>query len=433
MFYSVKDIEKELSSFSVVIVLTDTFFAPLQSHDFWPTDSASRWIPIYLPGGETIKSPRILCNLLMEVSEICTRDTHLSLSPNSVAVLSIGGGTISDLGALLAHLLFRGVAHYIVPTTLLAMVDAAVGGKSAINGGSLSKQKIVVKNLFGAISQPRGVFYRSSFLKTLEVSEFTNGLAEFLKHALLHSNQEFARVVHCVRIMHKQAIVQKKSTEAGYKAPACNFVQTALQEKFTLHTFEQVISSARFKEWIVQESLRDRSNHCLRDILNLGHTLGHAIESLLSLPHGVAVMHGVALEALIMDQLLQDNSWQQDSKKSYFPWLSDWIYLIRTLYGNAFDITCRLEKTCKAPGKFLSLLGCDKKNQHQSLVFSCRGKKGVVDVHGSKEISLGQASSASLCDYSMPVAISHIIDLLVSVLPSYQAVLLDKGNVDVDS
>jgi 3-dehydroquinate synthase len=175
-------------------------------------------------------------------------------------VLVIGGGALSDLAGFAAASVLRGVPWSVIPTTLLAMVDAAIGGKVGINHDK-------GKNLIGAFSQAETVYLTSEFLNTLSRKELNSGLGEVIKYGFL-SPQVFSMITH--------------------KAP-----------------LETIIHScATYKQSIVEKDYKEGGE---RKLLNLGHTFGHAYEKMYNLPHGVAVLIGIkAIISLFKPSLEQD-------------------------------------------------------------------------------------------------------------------------------
>ena len=176
-------------------------------------------------------------------------------------VLSIGGGITTDIGGFAAGIYKRGVRFANVPTTLLAMVDAAIGGKTGVNLDGY-------KNMVGLIRQPEFVYIDPAFLKTLPEREIRCGLAELLKTFLLADAALFEEAV------------------------------AALPEVLPEH----ILAAGRIKAQIVEE---DPFEHGRRTILNLGHTFAHAIEKLSaeSIPHGEAVAMGIVLACRLSDRL----------------------------------------------------------------------------------------------------------------------------------
>ncbi len=163
-------------------------------------------------------------------------------------VLVIGGGATSDLGGFVAATALRGIGWTVVPTTLLSMIDAAIGGKVGVN----SKYG---KNLIGNFHHPSRVLLCSDFLQTLPEEELLSGKGELLKYCIL-SHEIFEEV----------------------------------RENY--HENRWLVKCARFKESITNADFRESGE---RKILNLGHTFGHAFEKCLNLPHGIAVVYGLKL------------------------------------------------------------------------------------------------------------------------------------------
>ena len=194
-------------------------------------------------------------------SRLEDRMLELGAGRDSV-VIAIGGGMIGDLAGFTASTFLRGIPHVILPTTLLAMVDAAIGGKTGVDHP-------LGKNLIGTFQQPRLVFADLVFLESLPEREYRCGLAEAVKTAVVGDAALFRRM-------------ERTAQEIALRRPR------AMKRL--------VVSCARVKARIVELDERESS---LRAVLNFGHTLGHALELLSGyrLPHGEAVAVGMALEA----------------------------------------------------------------------------------------------------------------------------------------
>ena len=165
------------------------------------------------------------------------------------ALLALGGGVVGDLTGFVASTYMRGITYYQVPTSLIGMIDSSVGGKTGID-------MPCGKNLVGTFYQPSGVYINVSALKTLSADETLNGLGEYVKYAYLSDT------VCC------------KNVKNGY--------------------FEQAIADClNVKIKLVEEDEKDCGS---RTLLNLGHTVGHAVETLsgFTLAHGVCVAKGIA-------------------------------------------------------------------------------------------------------------------------------------------
>ena len=179
-------------------------------------------------------------------------------------LISWGGGTICDIGGMIAATFKRGIRLMNVPTTLLAMADAAHGGKNGIN---LQHQK----NVIGTFYLPEKVIVDTIFLKTLPQKELLNGFAELIKYALIGNKKLWEEL--------------KQLTKIDYKTIRPEWIDAAID----------------FKMKLVAEDLHDQG---ARQILNFGHTVGHAIERLFAekkrkIAHGYAVAIGICYEAYL--------------------------------------------------------------------------------------------------------------------------------------
>lgn len=208
-----------------------------------------------LTGGENIKTLETAQQIYLELDQA-------GLDRKSL-IICMGGGTISDLGSYVAATFKRGLDHVILPTTLLAAVDAALGGKNGVN---LETQEGVIKNQVGTIKQPEFIGYDAKWLESLDAKEVRSGWAEMAKHALINKNVD-------------------------QTTPAIISTQPYLD-----YLVQFIESSAAVKMDIVE---RDELESGERAMLNLGHTTGHAMESLAhtqgdEITHGEGVAWGLA-------------------------------------------------------------------------------------------------------------------------------------------
>jgi 3-dehydroquinate synthase len=210
-----------------------------------------------IPAGEIHKTITTCVGLWNEL-------TNKGADRNSL-LINLGGGVVTDLGGFVASTFKRGIEFINIPTSLLAMVDASVGGKNGVDLG-------ILKNQIGIIRNPKCVIIDSNFLKTLPDEQMTSGHAEILKHGLIHSE--------------------------AYWNLAAQFDITNSAE-----TDELIWGSVLIKNEIITE---DPNENGLRKTLNYGHTLGHAIESYLlehdskeGLLHGEAIAIGIILATYI--------------------------------------------------------------------------------------------------------------------------------------
>jgi 3-dehydroquinate synthase len=184
-------------------------------------------------------------------------------------VVALGGGGVGDLAGFVAATYMRGIDFVQVPTTLLAQVDASIGGKTAIDHPR-------AKNLIGAFHQPRIVIVDPAVLTTLPESEFRSGLAEVIKHGIVLDARYFEDLEQCL-----PALLQRDLP--------------------TLQRF--VAGSCRIKAAVVE---RDETEAELRHVLNYGHTIGHALEAVTGFgrfTHGEAVSLGIVAEARVAERL----------------------------------------------------------------------------------------------------------------------------------
>jgi len=234
-------------------------------------------------------------------------------------LINLGGGVVTDLGGFVASTFKRGIDFINIPTSLLAMVDASVGGKTGVDLGPL-------KNQVGVIINPQAVIIDTEFLATLPSNEYRSGYAEMLKHGLIQ--------------------------DAAYWRELSQFnkINTNQIGKYIHH-------SVHIKHQVV---LQDPRENALRKILNFGHTLGHAVESYhlinerkTTLLHGEAIAIGMIMEAYIASVLLALPKEECDEIKNVF----DAIYP-----KVGFD-----EKDFNA---IVDLLIYDKKNSHGKVKFA---------------------------------------------------------------
>ena len=180
-------------------------------------------------------------------------------------LVGIGGGVVTDITGYVAAIYMRGVSFGFVPSSILAMVDASIGGKNGIDIG-------VYKNLVGTIRQPEFLLYDNSLLKSLPKEEWTNGFAEIIKHAAIRDAALFRELEK-----NKPAFYQKD------KAALSKLIRRNVVIKST----------------IVQKDEFEKGD---RRLLNFGHTLGHAIENLYELSHGQAISIGMVMACIISEQ-----------------------------------------------------------------------------------------------------------------------------------
>jgi 3-dehydroquinate synthase len=213
-----------------------------------------------VPDGEEYKSLESAGKLYQQLAEFGAE--------RSTVILALGGGVIGDLAGFVAATYMRGVPLVQLPTTLLAQCDSSIGGKTAVNRGLL-------KNEIGAFYQPKMTVADISTLKTLPTEELTGGLAEVIKYAVIKDAQFFVYLEKHLDLI---------------KALDDNVLETI------------VAKSAQIKVEVVEIDEKDTG---LRNILNFGHTVGHAVESVTNfqVAHGQAVAIGMVAAAKIAAEL----------------------------------------------------------------------------------------------------------------------------------
>ncbi|MFM1877451.1 MAG: hypothetical protein RLZZ241_317 [Bacteroidota bacterium] len=220
---------------------------------------AKHWTAITIPAGESYKT-------IESCMEVWTKLSDYGADRKSL-IINLGGGVVTDLGGFVASTYQRGINFINIPTTLLAMVDASIGGKTGVDLGGL-------KNQIGVINQPQMVLVDEQYLKTLSQRERRSGFAEMLKHGLIQNS-----------------LYWKELLSSNYQKV----------------TAAQIHTSVNIKNRVV---LEDPTEQNLRKILNFGHTLGHAVESYYlnskhqnTLLHGEAIAVGMVLEAYLSVQV----------------------------------------------------------------------------------------------------------------------------------
>ncbi|WP_298238303.1 3-dehydroquinate synthase [uncultured Algibacter sp.] len=233
-------------------------------------------------------------------------------------MINLGGGVVTDLGGFVACTFKRGISYINIPTTLLSMVDASVGGKTGVDLGHL-------KNQIGVISSPEIIIIDTNYLDTLPQNQMRSGLAEMLKHGLINGE--------------------------NYWNKFKNLSDLNLQDLDQL-----IYESILIKKHVVDTDPYEQN---LRKTLNYGHTLGHAIESYflshpekIDLLHGEAIAIGMILASYISTKLTGFSESVNDEIKTLF----------KSFYGHV-DIA----KTEYAA--IIELLKYDKKNEHGNINF----------------------------------------------------------------
>ena len=247
-------------------------------------------------------------------------------------IINLGGGVVTDLGGFVASTFKRGIDFINVPTTLLSMVDASIGGKNGVDLGNL-------KNQVGTITNPKMVIIDVDYLETLDQLEMRSGLAEMLKHGLI--------------------------ADANYWK---KFLDLSTLD--TNNLLELIYESIIIKNNIVTQ---DPTENGIRKALNFGHTLGHAIESYFlenenkkTLLHGEAIAVGMVLESYI--------SWQKNliSRDNYQEIKSTINAIFNKIIFDENDLQ-----------PILNLLIHDKKNEYGNIQFALLDGIGNIKINQS--------------------------------------------------
>ena len=245
-------------------------------------------------------------------------------------MINLGGGMVTDLGGFAASTFKRGIDFINIPTTLLAMVDASVGGKTGINFGGL-------KNEIGVFSDSRFVIINTQFLDTLDHDNICSGYAEMLKHGLISDERTWAELV-----------------TFDLDTPDLSQLQRMVAE------------SIKVKERIVEA---DPHEHGIRKALNLGHTMGHAFESF-AMRRGTPILHGYAVAYGLISELYMS------ARKTAFPTdrIHQTVRFIRENYGT-------LNITCDDYPTLIELMHHDKKNTSGIINFTLLGNVGDIRIN----------------------------------------------------
>lgn len=247
-FLTIKDLADKVNT----ILITDENIFAKQSAKF------DGWKTIVIKAGEQFKNQQTVDHIIDQLIAMnADRQTF---------VVGVGGGVVTDIAGYAASIYMRGIRFAFVPTSILAMVDASVGGKNGVDVG-------LYKNLVGTINHPEFLLFDYSFLDTLPDEEWVNGFAEIIKHSCIKDESMFG-------FLEKKALSDFKSS----KEDIGKLIQRNVDIKY------QVVAS-------------DERETGERKLLNFGHTIGHAIENTAKLPHGSAVSIGMVAASVISEKL----------------------------------------------------------------------------------------------------------------------------------
>lgn len=315
---SIRQLAKLADKKNAVIITDDHVF---EAHK----EKLKGWNVISLKPGEEYKVQATVDSVI---------DTLIQMQADrNTTLVGIGGGVITDLTGYIASVYMRGLNFGFVPTSLLAMVDASVGGKNGIDVGQY-------KNMVGIIRQPSFLLYDVSLLETLPLPNWSDGFAEIIKHACILDAKAF-------RMLEGEDIATiRKNREL------LSFI---------------IERNALLKTKVVQ---KDEFENGDRKLLNYGHTLGHALETQYELSHGQAISLGMVYAAQLSEQLLGF----KDKER---------VVSLLEQYGLPTAASFKMEKV-------LAILRMDKKrvSKHMNYVLLEKIGKGVIHPIELKKLEL---------------------------------------------
>lgn len=275
-------------------------------------------LPTLIEGVEQLYGAEILeveageqSKSLTIVEQLCSAMIESSADKESI-LISLGGGVITDLGGFVASVFKRGIQHISIPTTLLGMIDASIGGKTAVNVGE-------VKNQIGTFNHNSLTFFNSEFLKTLDGRQILNGNAEMIKIALVKDEDLWNQM------------------ESNPPISNEGFIERCIKLKMD----------------IVENDPNEEKE---RKILNFGHTIGHTIESI-ALSRQEDILHGEAVASGIFYSIKLS-----EEKLSFPKHKANVIYNYLTQHYNIFDLK-------QYKDLILNYLAADKKNINNEFCF----------------------------------------------------------------
>lgn len=248
---SVSELEKLVPRETTVLVTDEHVFNHHQS-------LFGGWNTIVLKPGEAYKTQATVDSIISKLLEF--------EADRSWTLVGVGGGVVTDITGYAAGVYMRGIRCGFIPTTILAMVDASIGGKNGIDVG-------VYKNMVGLIRQPAFLLYDTDLLASLPESEWINGMAEVIKHA-------------CIK------------DAAMFKTLEASDLKQLRKDKDLLKKL--IRRNALLKSKVVEADEFEKGE---RKLLNFGHTLGHAIENMYELSHGQAVSIGMTVACHLSERL----------------------------------------------------------------------------------------------------------------------------------
>jgi 3-dehydroquinate synthase len=272
---------------------------------------------ITIPAGEDSKSFAVVEMIIAKLTEWQVNKDYL--------LVGMGGGVVTDITGFVASIYMRGLTFAFMPTSLLAMVDAALGGKNGINYQQY-------KNIIGTIQQPKWIIFDRTMLYTLPEAEWRNAFAEIIKYGVILDERLFR-------------LLQEHSFQD-------------FQDKHYL-TSKLLYICTHIKTLLVEQDVNDQGN---RRLLNFGHTAGHAIEKLENIPHGYAIAKGMHIALKISEEI---NNFPSSEKEEVVALLQK------------FELPINLNASKDA---ILELINMDKKRASDSVNYVLVNKIGEGSV-----------------------------------------------------
>jgi 3-dehydroquinate synthase len=283
-----------------IIILTDETIFALHEQKF------TNYAVIIIDGTEKNKIQTTIDSIVNQMLEMDI--------DKSFMLVGVGGGVVTDMAGYVASIYKRGIKLGLVPTTILGMTDAAIGGKNGVNVG-------MYKNMVGTTYRPQFILYDFSFLESLPKAEWINGFAEIIKHACIKDATMFEEL-------------------------SLNNIDFYFENKNAIALL--IEKNVALKTAVV---LNDEHETGERYLLNFGHTFGHAVENLYNLPHGHAVSIGMIMAAKVSEEI---NNFASESKEK----------LVQLLQQYNLPITLSIDKNA-----VLALLKKDKKRAGDAINF----------------------------------------------------------------
>ena len=322
-----KSFNKILNNYNLIFILTQEGLSD-NIIDNITIENSLKVKSFILEDSENCKSEKQFNEILNFLTlNMCTKDS---------LIIGIGGGSVSDITGFISSIYMRGVNHILIPTTLLSMVDASIGGKTAINYNS-------IRNLIGTIKHPSHVLIFLDYLDSLPENEILNGFAEIIKYSLIIDEQLFNYIEKNKNSLYPNVDKQKLK--------------------------DIIIKCIVHKTDIVQ---KDEQDIGLRKILNFGHTAGHAIESYFDyqISHGIGVFYGMKVAAKISLEL------NKITKNQY-------VRIIELI--NSFNIKS-LDKI--KIDKILEFMYYDKKSSHNKINYIILNDIGSSTINSNTDVEI---------------------------------------------